>query len=139
MFAFDTNVLSAMMTLHPVPEVRAWMSGQDRDLFFTTAISRAEIFSGLAVMPEGRRRRDLEGLATAIFAEEFSGRVLDFDQRAADAYAVIFAARRRMGRPGAMADLMIAAIARSHGASVVTRDDGGFEGCGVAVVNPWVG
>ena len=119
------------------PEVVAWVGRWDETLLFTTAISRAEIFSGFAILPEGRRRRDLEGLATAIFAEEFSGRVLDFDERAADAYAVMFAARRRMGRPGAMADLMIAAIARSHGASVVTRDEGGFEGCGVEVVNPW--
>ena len=119
------------------PEVVAWVGRWDEALLFTTAISRAEIFSGLAVMPEGRRRRDLEGLATAIFAEEFSGRVLGFDERAADAYGIIFAARRRMGRPGAMADLMIAAIARSHGASVVTRDEGGFAACGVEVVNPW--
>lgn len=137
MFVVDTNVLSAMMRPVLAPEVVAWVGGRDEALLFTTAISRAEIFSRLAVMPEGRRRRDLEGLATAIFAEEFSGRVLDFDERAADAYAVIFAARRRMGRPGAMADLMIAAITRSHGASVVTRDDGGFAGCGVGVVNPW--
>jgi len=32
---------------------------------------------------------------------------------------------------------MIAAVARTQGASVVTRDSSGFEGCGVAVVNPW--
>jgi len=36
-----------------------------------------------------------------------------------------------------MADLMIAAIARGHGASVVTRDTGDFEGCGLALINPW--
>jgi len=32
---------------------------------------------------------------------------------------------------------MIAAIARTQAATVVTRDVGGFEGCGVAIVNPW--
>jgi predicted nucleic acid-binding protein len=34
---------------------------------------------------------------------------------------------------------MIAAIARVEGAAVVTRDIGGFDGCGVAVINPWEG
>jgi len=32
---------------------------------------------------------------------------------------------------------MIAAIAQSQGASVVTRNVSDFEGCGIAVVNPW--
>jgi predicted nucleic acid-binding protein len=72
-----------------------------------------------------------------MFAEDFAGRVLAFDAGAAVAYAAIFAARRRMGRPAATVDLMIAAIARSHGASVVTRNVGDCEGCDIAVVNPW--
>ena len=32
---------------------------------------------------------------------------------------------------------MIAAIARVNGASVATRDTGGFESCGIEVINPW--
>lgn len=41
------------------------------------------------------------------------------------------------GRPLAPEDGMIAAIANIHGAAVVTRDVGGFEGCGVLLVSPW--
>ena len=137
MFVFDTNVLSAMMTPQPVPEVRAWMARQDRDLFFTTSISQAEILSGLAIMADGRRRRELDALATTIFAEEFEGRILSFDMKAAAAYAGIFATRRRAGHSTPPMDLLIAAIARSHGASVVTRDTKGFEGCGLTLIDPW--
>jgi predicted nucleic acid-binding protein len=72
-----------------------------------------------------------------MFAEDFERRVLAFDMPAAAAYAEVFAARRRAGRPVATVDLMIAAIARSHRADVVTRDVADFAGCGVAVVNPW--
>jgi hypothetical protein len=78
-------------------------------------------------MPEGRRRVALETAAQAIFADDFNGRVLPFDAAAAMAYADIFAARRRAGRPTAPLDLMIAAVARANGAGVVTRDIGGFE------------
>jgi toxin FitB len=56
---------------------------------------------------------------------------------AAVIYAELFALRRSAGRPAATADLMIASIARLHGASVVTRDTGDFEGCGLALLNPW--
>ena len=136
MFILDTNILSAMMSLRPSPEVAAWVDGQPEELLFTTSISQAEILSGLAIMEEGRRRRDLEAAATAIFKEEFEGRVLPFDMEAAVAYADIFAARRRAGRPTATLDLMIASVARSHGASVVTRDIGGFECCGLTLIDP---
>ena len=136
MFILDTNVLSAMMAARPAPEVAAWIASVPDDALFTTTISQAEILSGLAIMPEGRRRLALEDAARAIFLEDFAGRVLAFDA-AAVAYAGIFAARRGSGRATAPLDLMIAAIARVHDARVVTRDGGGFEGCGVAVVDPW--
>ena len=137
MFVLDTNVLSALMRPEPIPEVAAWIAGQPFDLLFTSSVCQSEILSGLAVMPEGRRRRDLESAAQAMFTEDFDGRILPFDAECAVVYADLFAARRRMGRPAATIDLMVASVARSHGASVVTRDVGGFEGCGLTVINPW--
>lgn len=137
MFVLDTNILSAMMRLQLEPQVATWIAAQPSDLLFTTSLSQAEILSGLAIMAEGRRRRDLEATARVMFLEDFDGRVLSFDTKAATAYADVYAARKRAGRPAATLDLMIASIARSHGASVVTRDTGGFEGCGITLINPW--
>jgi predicted nucleic acid-binding protein len=137
MFVLDTNVLSAIMGARPAPEVAAWIAAQPDDALFTTTICQAEILSGLAMMPEGRRRSALETAARAIFTDDFGGRVLPFDTAAAEAYAGIFAARRRAGRPATPLDLMIAAVARARGASVVTRDVGGFADCGVPVIDPW--
>ncbi len=126
-----------MMRLQLEPRVAVWIASQPTDLLFTTSLSQAEILSGLAIMVEGRRRLDLQAAARAMFLEDFDGRVLPFDTEAAAAYASIFAARRRAGRPAATLDLMIASIAQSRGASVVTRDTSGFEGCGVTLINPW--
>jgi predicted nucleic acid-binding protein len=137
MFVLDTNILSAMMSAAPAREVAAWVSGQPTELLFTATICQTEILSGLAIMPEGRRRLDLVAAARSMFAEDFEGRVLPFDMDAAAAYADIFAARGRVGRPAATVDLMVAAVARSQGASVVTRNVADFEECGVAIVNPW--
>src|SRR5215472_71793 len=115
MFVLDTNILSAIMSARPSPEVAAWIAGQPEDALFTTTICQAEILAGLAVMPEGRRRVALETAAQAIFADDFNGRVLPFGAAAAAAYADIFAARRRAGRPTAPLDLMIAAVVRANG------------------------
>jgi predicted nucleic acid-binding protein len=72
-----------------------------------------------------------------MFADQFHGRNLPFDQEAAPWYAKITAVRRRMGRPISEADAMIAAIARSRHAAVATRDVQGFEHCGVRIIDPW--
>ncbi len=138
-YVLDTNILSAIMGSRPVPEVAVWIAGQPEDALFTAAVCQAEILAGIAVMPDGRRRLALEAAARAMFRDDFAGRVLPFDAAAAAAYADIFAARKLAGRPTAPLDLMIAAIARSRNAGVVTRDTGGFAGCGVTLVNPWDG
>jgi hypothetical protein len=137
MFLLDTNVLSAAMGTRPAPQVANWMAQQPPDLLFTAAVCQAEILSGIAVLPKGRRREGLEMAAMAMFREDFAGRILPFDTDAAVVYAEIFAARRSAGRPAATADLMIASIARSRSASVVTRDTAGFDGCGLTLIDPW--
>lgn len=137
MVLLDTNVLAAMMRADPPPPVAAWMARQPAETLFTTAICQADILAGIAILPEGRRRDALEAAARAMFAEDFSGRVLPFDAEAATAYAVLLAARRRVGRPGTPFELMIAAIALARDMAVVTRDSGGFRDSGLAVIDPW--
>ena len=137
MYLLDTNILSEMMAAAPARAVAAWISRQPIESLFTAAVCQAEILAGVAIMPDGRRRTDLETAAQAMFLEDFEGRVLPFDISAAVAYADIFAERRRSGRPTATSDLMIASVARVHGADVVTRNVADFEGCGVGLVNPW--
>jgi predicted nucleic acid-binding protein len=137
MLVLDTNVISETMSPEPAPQVAMWMSAQPLESLYTVAVCQAEILAGIAVLPEGRRRRALEAAARAVFTRDFEGRVLPFEERAAAAYAGIFADRRQAGRPIEPIDLMIAAVARAHGARMVTRDISGFEGCGLTLVNPW--
>jgi len=137
MVVLDTNVLSAMMGARPEPQVAAWVAEQAAESLFTTTVCQAEILSGIAILPAGRRRSALAAAAQGMFDEDFAGRLLPFDTVAAAANADMFAARRQAGRPTTILDLMIAAIARADSATVVTRDGGGFAGCGVPVVDPW--
>jgi predicted nucleic acid-binding protein len=133
----DTNVLSETLRPTPAPAVMAWLDAQPRQAMFTTAVTRGEILYGIALLPEGRRRDELQDACTAIFDIDMTGRVLAFDAAAADAYAAIAAARRGAGRPISQFDAMIAGIARAHGATVATRNITDFEGCGIPLVDPW--
>ncbi len=137
MIILDTNVVSELMRPRPDPRALRWVSAQPTRSLFTTAITEAEILLGVALLPEGKRRRALELAVGEMFSDDFEGRVLPFDSAATSDFADIVATRRRNGRPISHADAQIAAIARCHGASVATRNVSDFEGCSVKLLNPW--
>ncbi len=137
MIIVDTNVISELMRPEPHPKVLAWVAAQPRTLLYTTHINQIEILYGIAALPEGRRRTALAVAAEGMFAEDFAGRILPFGAAATARYADIVMGRRRAGTPIEGFDALIAAIALAAGASVVTRDISGFEGCGLTLINPW--
>ena len=67
----------------------------------------------------------------------FSSRILPFDSDAARAYAEVASGRRAAGRPVSHADCQIAAIARSRGMAVATRNVRDFVDMGIDVIDPW--
>jgi hypothetical protein len=133
----DTNVLSELIRPAPEPKVLAWFEAQALDSLFTSAITRAEMLFGAHILPDGRRRDDLVREVKAIFSEDLAGRVLPFDDAAADAYAELAALGRRNGRPSSQSDLMIAGIVRARGATLATRNGRDFEGSGIPLIDPW--
>jgi len=135
----DTNVLSEALNPLPSPVVLAWLATQEPAAAFTTAITQAEIMYGIEILPAGKRRVRLLAAVEKMFAAEFEGRILPFDQDAAGAFAKIVAARDAAGRPISQFDAMIAAIARTHRAAVATRNTADFQHCGIDVINPWSG
>jgi toxin FitB len=137
MIILDTNVLSELMKPTPAPIVVDWIGAQPAASLYTTSITQAEILHGLMLLPPGRRRRALEAAAASMFAEDFGDRILGFGTEAAPPYARIASDRRRAGRPISHFDAQIAAIARSTGAVIATRNLADFNGCGVILVDPW--
>ncbi|MEO1248062.1 MAG: type II toxin-antitoxin system VapC family toxin [Pseudomonadota bacterium] len=137
MIVLDTNVLSELMKAEPAEQVATWVGKQPATSLFVTAINEAEVLYGVRLMPEGPRRSGFEAATKAMFEEDFASRVLAFGRDAADAYADISVARRRLGRPISQFDAQIAAIARSAGAVLATRNVANFEGCNLKLVDPW--
>jgi predicted nucleic acid-binding protein len=134
----DTNVVSEPMRPVPDERVLVWLAGQDASVLFITAVTEAELRTGLAFLPEGKRREALGAALEAVIGEDFAGRVLTFEGGAvARAYSAIQAERRAAGKPISMADAMIAATARARGWRVATRNVADFAGTGVELLNPW--
>jgi predicted nucleic acid-binding protein len=137
MIVLDTNVISEVLRQNPSAKVLEWMRSEPLASLFTTAITEAELLYGIALLPDGRRRQSLETTVTMILTEDFSERILPFDSAAAREFAEIAASRRRSGRPISDADARIAAIARSRGAAVATRNIEDFTDCRLSVIDPW--
>lgn len=133
----DTNVLSELMRPAPDEQVLRWFDLHAKAEFSTTAINEAELLAGIALLPEGQKKRRLAVATRAMLRNELGGRVFAFDSEAANAMASIARARTRSGKPINFQDACIAAICKAHGATIVTRDKSGFAGTGVDVIDPW--
>lgn len=138
MIVLDTNVASELMKAHADARVAAWFAAQVPDQLFLAAPVVAELRSGTIRLPDGRRRAALEQGYAALVGL-FAGRVLTFDLAAAEVFADIFVHRRTIGRPLVGFDGLIAAIARTKGAAVATRNLSDFEECGLTLIDPWAG
>ncbi len=138
MIVLDTNVISELMRANPEQMVVDWFDAQPISSLSITTITKAEILTGIALLPDGRRKNNLLEFADNIFTSLFIEPVLVFDNNAVSTYAEIFAQRQALGRPISQSDCQIAAIARSHGAAVATRNMTDFEGVGVELINSWL-
>jgi predicted nucleic acid-binding protein len=138
MVILDTNVISETMSPVPSSVVLAWLSKTPKNgSFFLTSITVAEILYGIELLPAGKHHAKLLAEAEAMIGQDFAGRILPFDEQAARLFPIIAADRRGQGHPIADFDAQVAAIARSHGATLATRNTADFQGCGVRLINPW--
>ena len=137
MIILDTNVVSEPLKPLPDPAVLDWLNVQDPETLFLTTISLAELLAGIEIMPAGQRRTALGQSLMARMLPLFEGRVLTFDARAAQAFALINGKAQSSGNQISFADGAIAAIAVANHFKVATRNVRDFKGTGVDILNPW--
>jgi predicted nucleic acid-binding protein len=137
MILLDTNVISEPLRREPEPGVIEWIDAQALETLYLSAITVAELRSGIALLPAGKRRTGLlENLERRVLPL-FTGRVLPFDLPCTQTYAELIAKAQKAGLAIATADGFIAATAAANGLAVATRDTSPFEAAGVTVINPW--
>ena len=138
MVVIDTPIVSELMRREPNVDVLNWLDRQPTRELFVTAVTEAEVRTGIAFLPDGARRRGLAEAAERAFGDLFAGRILPFDSAAARVYAEVAALRRATGHALSQADGQIAAIARSRNMAVATRNVRDFEDVDVGIINPWI-
>ncbi|GAA0637827.1 type II toxin-antitoxin system VapC family toxin [Bifidobacterium pullorum] len=137
MIILNTDVISEILRKnHADRRVIDWFIHVPMNEVYTTSVTTAELLTGIALLPEGARKRRL-GDSVQRFISLYLPRTLPFDAAAAPYYAAVHAQRRAAGRPVTTQDVMIAAIALACDATLVTRNVKDFEHTGVKLFNPW--
>jgi toxin FitB len=133
----DTNVISELTRPVPEPGIISWLDSLPAEEIAITAITAAELRYGVRRLPDGRRKKELSVAIDALITADFRGRVEPFGLVAADHYAAVVVARESIGRAISTADAQIAAICRSLGAMLATRNISDFTDTGISLLNPW--
>jgi len=133
----DTNVISEMMRLAPNEDVVAWLDAQAAETLYVSAVTMAELLLGIALLPDGRRKTELDRGFREHERALFGSRIVPFGELEARAYPSVVRCARASGHAISVPDGQIAATAATRGFSIVTRDRKPFEAAGLAVVDPW--
>ena len=136
MFVLDTNVISELRAGKPMPSasVRRWAAQVPANQFYLAAVTILELEMGVLAMErkDSQQGQILRSWLHGVL-EEFSSQVLPFTGSTAILCARMHVPNRRSDR-----DAMIAATAKEHGYTVVTRNTEDLSGCGVQLFNPWL-
>ena len=133
-FLLDTNIVSELRRPRAHAGLIEWFDAQSAGSLFLSIVTAGEIRQGI----EQLRRRDprqatlldrwLNGLA-----QFYEDRLLFVDGSVIDEWG-----RMRARRSVPVMDALIAATARVHGLTLVTRNVRDFAGLGVTLLNPFV-
>jgi toxin FitB len=138
MFLLDTNVLSETRKLAKgigSDQVKEWFTAQQSQDLYISVISLFEIERGILLLQ--RRDKPQAAILQKWFAQklkpEFKSQTLGIDERIASECAAL-----HVPDPKPYMDALIAATARVHDFTLITRNTKDFEPMGARCINPWV-
>lgn len=132
----DTNVVAELARERGEPRVRDALAAAPDDELFVSVLTVGEIRAGIEALEPSRKRR-LLGLWLDELRSAYRDRILPVSAEIAEEWGRMSARRRRLGRPLAAVDGLIAATARVHDLVLATRNLRDFGDLDLDLWDPW--
>ena len=136
----DTNVISAgaPSVIVPPAELVEWIKSQLTNLF-VSVVTIAEVAEEIAKAKRKGARRKASDLSARLqtLLHLYGERVLPFDTPTAEIAGVLADLARGRGHSPGFADVVIAATARRHDLTVLSRNERHLAPLDIAVVDPF--
>lgn len=137
-FLLDTNVVSESLKSRRHEAVADWLATHSITDCYLSVMTIGELQHGISRLPAaGARRAELTRALHHLILVTFGDRVISFDVDAALAWGDIVATGIARGQKPPTVDSQIAATAKTHGLTLVTRNVRDFAQMGIDIVNPW--
>lgn len=133
----DTNIISELRRPRPEPKVTGFVRTQPLEALFISVVTLAEIRFGIELLPDAARRAELSDWLLHRVRPMFEQRVLPISEDIVVKWRLLVEDGRRVGHTFSQPDLFIAATARHHGLTIVSRDTGEYRKAGALVFDPW--
>jgi hypothetical protein len=131
----DTDVLSEATKKTPNPRVLRWIE-QHASEIYTSSHVVAELQAGICGLTDGAKKRSLQQWLNRLL-ESMEGRILNFNISVATIWGQQEAEFAAKACPMPMPDSFIAATARRHNLTIVTRNIADYKRPGIKVMNPF--
>ena len=135
-YLLDTCVLSELVKSERDAQVLQWVRTRKSLELCISAMTWGELQRGVTRLPESKRRSELTLWLPQLEAG-FEDRIPAFDQNTSRIWAHMTVQAEAQGKTLAAFDSIIAATARAHDCTLVTRNIGDFINAGIDVLNPW--
>jgi toxin FitB len=113
-FLLDANIPSELTRPRSEPKVEAWLDAANDEHLFLSVVTLGEILKGLTILPDGKRRDQIEYWLENTLRPWFEGRVLPVDVATAERWGILAGQCHLKGTPLNMTDGLIAATALEH-------------------------
>jgi len=137
-YLLDTNVISEYSRVRlPDARVKTWVDAQNEDALHLSVLTLGEIRRGTTLLPAGNKRDRLERWLETELPARFTARLLPINAEIAELWGAMAGQAQLKGITLAIIDGLMAATAKHHDLTVVTRNVRDFSVWGLSVVNPW--
>ena len=135
----DTNVISETRKPQPSRHVAAWIAEINNEFLYTSAMNIAELRYGAGQHSDQLLQVEIFNWIEQSVRPWFGKRIFQVDENVLLNWRILSRKSQLARNPTPPVDLLIAAVAHSHGLEIATRDVAPFVACGLPVLNPWTG